>query len=193
MIILINGTSSVGKSSIATQIQFLAKEPFLHFCMDHFFSMLYPRFDGLGADHLKKRNADTKLGFYTSDTDNGYRIESGILGNKLSDSMPEVIKVIASKKLNLAVPTVISDKRLMQLYKKHLKGLKSFLVYVDCDEQIIAQREADRKDRIITTSIDLLRRMQTTDIYDYKVDSSNISAKQLAQDILIQAYKKYPG
>ena len=76
MIILLNGTSSVGKSSIANEIHKLAKEPFLVFCMDTFFGMLHPRYDGLGFDHLKKRKDEGRLGFYTSDIPTGYRIES---------------------------------------------------------------------------------------------------------------------
>ncbi len=75
MIILLNGTSSVGKSSIAKEIHAISKEPFLIFCMDVFFSMLHPRYDGLGPDHLEKREGEGRLGFYTSDIPTGYRIE----------------------------------------------------------------------------------------------------------------------
>ncbi|QED23171.1 phosphotransferase-like protein [Candidatus Deianiraea vastatrix] len=184
MIILLNGTSSVGKSSIANEIHAITKEPFLIFCMDAFFAMLHPRYDGLGKDHIEKRKGDGKLGFYTSDTQTGYRIESGELGFKVDLALPEAIAVTAKTGLNLIVPVVISNYKCLSNYKKALQELKYVLIYVDCKRDEIQRRETARGDRLQGTSLDLLDRFETKNEYDFKVDSTSTSSRELAIAIL---------
>jgi len=184
MIILLNGTSSVSKSSIANEIHMISKEPFLIFCMDAFFGMLHPRYDGLGLDHLEKRKGEGRLGFYTSDTERGYRIEGGSLGLKVGSALPEAIAVTAKTGLNLIVPTVINDYHCLNLYRKALEGLEYTLVYVDCQREEIQCREAARGDRLRGTSLDLLDKFETKNEYDFKVDSTNTSPRELAIEIL---------
>jgi chloramphenicol 3-O phosphotransferase len=184
MIILLNGTSSVGKSSIASEIHAISKDPFLIFCMDAFFGMLHPRYDGLGKYHLEKRKGDGKLGFYTSDIPTGYRIEGGELGFKVGSALPQAIAVTAKTGLNLIVPTVINDYYCLNLYRKALEGLEYLLVYIDCEREEIKRRETARGDRLKGTSLDLLDRFETANEYDFKVDSTNTHPRELAVEIL---------
>lgn len=187
MIIVINGTSSVGKSSIAKEIHLMTKRPFVTFCMDGFFSMLNPRFDGLGVDHLRNRDGDFKLGFYTSDISQGYRIEVGELGQKLDFAMAQCVAVCANRGLNLVVPTVISSKELFHHYKFSFQKFESFFVYVDCDRDEIKRRETSRDDRLKGTSLDLLDRFETKNDHDLIIDSTTKSPKELAIEICIAA------
>ncbi len=184
MVILINGTSSVGKSAIAREIHNTAKEPYLHFCMDAFFEMLCPRFMALGADHLEKRDGEGRLGFYTSNTSAGYRINAGILGEKLDRALPFCIAECARQGLNLVVPTIISTKNLMEIYKEALADFDTFVVYIDCAREEIQRRETARGDRLPGTSLDLLDRFETANDCNLKLDSTNCLPKNLAKEIL---------
>ena len=183
-VIILNGTSSVGKSSIANQIHLLSKESFLHFCMDNFLSCLSPRFDGLGKDHITKRSCDARLGFFTSDIETGYRIHSGPLGKKLFSTMPEVIATIASKSLNLVVPVVLDNLSSFEHFKKCLNNFETHYIYIDCNRDEIQKRELARGDRLKGTSLDLLDNFQTQHLHDFSIDSTKLSPKELAGNII---------
>jgi chloramphenicol 3-O phosphotransferase len=183
-IIILNGTSSVGKSSIAHEIHMNSSIPFIHFCMDGFFGMLHPRFNGLGLDHLQKRYGDYKLGFYTSDAWNGYNIECGEIGQKIDNALPYCIRECAKQGLNIVCPAIITTTKLMNSYKDILRDFDTTFIYIDCDIDIIAKREKERCDRIVVTSINLLNKFETQDLHDFTFDSTNHSSKQIANEIL---------
>ena len=52
-VILLNGTSSAGKSSLAKELQSRLGSPYLHVCIDSFEKRMPERYD-LGGDFAKK-------------------------------------------------------------------------------------------------------------------------------------------
>lgn len=89
MIIILNGTSSSGKSTIAQALQHRLGDGWLYFSMDGYLSMLGPKFWGLHPDnpevclpndvcYAKKHNDDT------------YEIMTGKLCSKLYATIPDV-------------------------------------------------------------------------------------------------------
>lgn len=96
--------------------------------------MLHPRFDGLGSNHLNKRHGDHKLGFYTSDAENGYNIECGELGQKLDNALPFCIRECAKQDLNIVCPTIITSATLINSYKNILKDFNTTFVCIDATE-----------------------------------------------------------
>lgn len=91
MIILLNGCSSAGKSTLARAIQFLSEKPYLLIGIDTFFHMLPPSYVGFGD------KADQGFHFIPEHDDLGplMRIENGPYGKALGKTIPKVIQTIA--------------------------------------------------------------------------------------------------
>ena len=192
MIIILNGTSSSGMSTLAHAIHMASKEPFLTFCRDAFLNMLSPRYDGRGVNHKQKRHGDYLKGFYTSDVEVGYRIEVGELGQKLIWNFPKALRCVASSGLNIVTPAVVLGRPMLQVYTNELRSFDTYLIYVECAYEERERRERERGDRPRGTSVDILNRMEVRDTYDYKVDTTNQNTKELAENILAYCYANKP-
>lgn len=176
-IIILNGASSVGKSSIAKALQAIADETWLHVAMDAFLDMMPERsyVDGEGFT------------FETGEIDGKpiVTVQAGPAGVRLMAGMYAAISGLARAGNNLIVDDVMLEDEVAE-YARALEGLDWRLVGVHSPLEVIEARERARGDRMIgcaRAQIDVVHRGRK---YDFEVDSSSASPADCAEQIKMQ-------
>ncbi|WBY18009.1 zeta toxin family protein (plasmid) [Erythrobacteraceae bacterium WH01K] len=170
-IVVINGVSSVGKTSVAKAIQNHARGAFLHVQMDDFLRMLPRRAlesrEGLVFERIDSQTIDVKFGDL---------IERALAG------MRSAVASMAECGNNMVIDDVfladedVHYRRLLSRFEYRLVGLFAPL-------EIVQERERVRGDRDIGLAKGQYERVHTGRIYDLKMDTSQASPDQIALEI----------
>lgn len=154
-VIILNGTSSAGKSSIAKALQkeFLKEaKPYLHFQMDTIWQMM-PQ--------------GTSLQDFSNMPD--------VVINSANAAVQAGNNVI----IDLVCPKTPMNK-LTQCFNKQ----SLFMVAVKADIESLAQREKERGDREIGLAESQIKSTHEGIHYDYTLDTSNLTPSQSAKAII---------
>jgi chloramphenicol 3-O phosphotransferase len=84
-------------------------------------------------------------------------------GEKLFYSMPKVFKQLANDGHNLIIEEVILEQKYLRNYENNLKEYQVYFVNVDCELEILEEREKLRGDRIIGTNRAQFLKMRNLD------------------------------
>ncbi|MBD2842069.1 chloramphenicol phosphotransferase CPT family protein [Erythrobacter rubeus] len=176
-VIILNGVSSAGKSSLAKAIQDQADTTFLHVEMDAFISFL-PNGHEFKPEWFRLDKVDGGSGELP-------RISNGPRGEALLSVMRQFVIEAAQKGLDLVVDEVCYAAE-MDVYRRGLNGCDAHIWKVTAPLDVIEAREKARGDRLIG-----LARGQSTDLhqgiaYDGEIDTSTASPCELAATILAQ-------
>jgi chloramphenicol 3-O phosphotransferase len=184
-IILLNGCSSAGKSSISEKIMELSEEPWLNFSLSTFWNALSPKYKGFG----EKSNEGFQ--FIPRQNEQGFpineikEIKINSYGEKIFNSMPKVFKQLVDDGHDLIIEEVILEKKYLENYKKYLKGHQVYFVSVSCELPVLEKREKLRGDRVIGSNYAQYFKIKDLNWkYDLKIDSSHVSALSSAKKIL---------
>ena len=177
MVILLNGISSSGKSSIARALQDRWSTPLLHIGVDTFIDMMPARFCGPGEE------ARDGLQFVPVHTPDGPMVEihQGIYAKRLFAGMVGAVGALARAGNDLIVDEVLFGDTLLREYVRACQGQTVYFVAIHCALDIVEQRERARGDRFIHSA-----RAQVplahgpTRRYDVELDTSSLSPDQLA-------------
>ena len=147
-IILLNGASSAGKSTLATAIQEAADQPFLRLSLDFFFfgNVLPRRGDKAFAWPLMRERLVS--GYYNS------------------------LAAFASAGSDLVVDHIFEDRKDFEDLMAALNGLDVFIVGVHCPIEELERRERERSDRPAGDARRDLETVHTFCKYDFEVDST---------------------
>ncbi len=161
-IILLNGTSSAGKTTIAKSLQQIMNDPYLHVPVDSFGDMA-PGPDKLGEP--------------------GSRLWQSVF-NRLLSGFHHSIAALAAAGSNLIVDHVLVQGVEPQNWLTEcLDLLAPYTVYfigVHCPREELRQRERARGDRSVGLAEFQLGRVHRHGVYDLEVDTSVSSAEQCA-------------
>ena len=173
-IILLNGASSAGKSSIARALQEIASEPYLHVQMDAFLEML--------PEALQQNMP----GFaYRTGWEGGkpfVAIEAGPTGKRAMRGMRHAIAVLAGQGNNLIVDDVMVGGEMAQ-YQALLADFEVFRVGVIAPLAVLEMRESARSDRLPGLARWQYERVHKGVAYDLEVDTSVLTAQECASRI----------
>jgi len=185
MIILLNGTTSSGKTSIASAIQDISDKMWMQLGIDIFIDMIHTRFWGEGKDAAKgflfKQSKNDKGQFITE-------IISSPMGRRLAESIPDTVKLLSDKGLDVIVDECLFDNEI-ERYKTTLKNYDVCYVGVMCDLDTLEQREKDRGNRILGAARWMFDKLHKTE-YDLTVDTAKMSPMECAKRILEFVDKK---
>ncbi|MEV4079475.1 AAA family ATPase [Nonomuraea fuscirosea] len=162
-VLLLNGTSSSGKSSIAEQLLLILDRPFFHMPVDAINAMRARRRTlELAPDELAATLARTRAGFH--------RAVAGMAqaGNDL------VVDYVLSERWRLLdCLTVLTV----------LNGLDVVFIGVHCSEQELTRRERARGDRQPGQAAAQLRQVHSHGTYDIECDTTTNSPRDCALTI----------
>jgi chloramphenicol 3-O phosphotransferase len=148
-VILLNGASSSGKSSIATALQAQMEEPFWHFSIDHL------REAGvLPLDRI--RRGDFKWPLLRGDFFTGFH-----------RSLP----AFAGAGNNLIVEHIVETAAWMNELVRLLSGFDVFFVGVHCPVEELERRERARGDRPLGDARRDFETIHRHAVYDFELDS----------------------
>lgn len=183
-IIILNGTSSVGKTSTARELQNILGSNWLYITMDHFLDMFGKHVCNLDAsteDFLQPNE-----GLYAAKkTDGTFDIKVGPLGRKmLSNDMYDAVESFLKNDWNIIFTVVQMKKEMVEQLKDRFRKYNPFLVYLYADVNIIIKREKNRKNRLIGHTINLLKEYDSQDLHDLQINTSSFNPKEVAEKII---------
>ena len=174
-IILLNGVSSAGKTSLARALQSLSRVPLLRVAMDDFISMV----------PVGMENASEWFPAVASSRDAVpvVRIDTGKSGEVLLESMRSFARSIADAGFSLVIDDVCTSKE-VKAWRAALAHHELIVVKVDAPLDVLLRREKKRGDRTIGLAREQSMRLHNGIEYDLCVDTSSNSPAESAQMVI---------
>lgn len=168
-VIVLNGGSSSGKSTIVRQLQAVLPQPWLAFGVDSLIEAM--------PQSMQSSTAGIEFA-----ADGGVSVGSDFMA--LQSAWMEGIAAMA----RAGAPVIIDDVFLggaatQQRWQRVLDGLDVLWVGVRCDSAIAAERERARGDRIPGMAVSQARVVHEGVIYDLEVDTTRTESLACAQII----------
>lgn len=180
-VIILNGASSSGKTSIAKQLQAILPENYLHIGIDTFIAMMALKTNQLT---ISDKAAD---GFYfNSETVNGsdvQRIRSGEYGKRVNKLYHSTVKHFVDSGFKVIVDDVMDGKSEQDAWRSLLGEAETLYIGVECSSEVLAERERCRKDRIQGSAQEQAERVHDGVKYDLIVSTTTSSVDECAQAI----------
>ena len=176
LIILLNGTSSSGKSSISTALQELIDVPFLHLNFDDFkvyYGKIFP--DKFKYEVFPSHISDDEL--YSLRDQNSF-------WNHRYSAFLSIIENLVQTGHNVIVDIVLPTEHIQKKFVKVLAKCNLFTIGVHCTLGELDKRERQRKKRLIGLARRQFSRVHTHIKYDLEVDTVNNTPLQCAQKII---------
>lgn len=166
-IILLNGTSSSGKTSVLRAVQASFSEPYLDLGIDKFIWAMPERY-------LDRPLWDDVLGLAT---------QAGETGHRLFGAMHYAIAAAARQGMNVVADHVLVEPRWVAECTALFHDLPAWLVAVRCPLSVLEARERARKNRTLGQARAQFKLVHAHAVYDLEVDTSLMSPKECARAI----------
>lgn len=170
-VIVLNGVSSVGKSSVAKAVQRIARKPFLHVQMDDFLAMLPPR----------AIEEEDGLVFHRVDSQT-INVRSGPIVRRALEGMRYAIAAMAERGNHMIVDDVFFESEDTE-YRELLSQFDFRLIGLFAPLDVVRDRELARGDREIGLAQGQFERVHKGQAYDLEVDTSQAPPDAIARKI----------
>jgi chloramphenicol 3-O phosphotransferase len=175
-IIVLNGTSSSGKTSLVAALQELLEEPYLDVGLDKFLWMLPKRY-------LNEPAYWREVFIYhwpEGGGPEGLVIETGPRGHRLVSGMHQAIAVLAWTGNNVIADHVLLEPAWVQECAELFADLPALFVGVRCPLEVVEQRERARGNRTLGQARAQFYRVHGHGLYDFEVDTSQHDSQACA-------------
>ncbi|MBW7882379.1 MAG: chloramphenicol phosphotransferase [Caldilineaceae bacterium] len=166
-IIILNGASSSGKTTLVKALQQRFEEPLLDAGLDRFLWMLPGRY-------LNCPLWDDVLGRAVAAGETGHRLVSG---------MHQAIAALARSGNHVVADHVLVEPAWVNHCARVLAGLPAYLIGVHCPLPVLEAREQSRKDRTLGQARAQFPLVHAHCIYDFEVDTDRASPAACAEAI----------
>jgi chloramphenicol 3-O phosphotransferase len=173
-VVILNGVGSVGKSSIAAELQSIAAAPFLHVEMDAFIEMLPQRYwghpDGFAFETFEEDGRPC------------VRILTGPIGARALAGMWGAVAAMAGQGADLIVDVVLEGAA--DLHRVTLPDSADLrMVGLFAPLHALEARERQREDRLVGLARWQFDRVHQGIVYDLEIDTSAATPLQCARQI----------
>lgn len=172
-VVLLHGTSSSGKTTVARAVQAHSEEPWLRLGIDTFWNAIDERW----MEHGPRASE----GFLWRDD---ATIVPGPVGDRLAAGMRAAIAACARHGNDVLVDDVFIDRRWLDGWRVELDGLEWLLVGVLAPLPVLEERERNRGNRIAGEARAQVDVIHTGIEYDLTVDTASQSPEECARAIL---------
>lgn len=183
-IILLNGSSSAGKTTLAITLQQLLPDPWHHIALDQFRDGMAGRYRGLnsaaGAAGARGLNVVPVPRGDERVTD----IQFGDIGKRMLRGMRRAIAAFAREGNNVIIDDLMFEPAFLADYLEALDGLDVLFVGVRCPLEVVNAREAKRPGRFPGTATSHFDRIHSHSLYDIEVDTGTATPRQCAELII---------
>ena len=174
--LVLNGTSSAGKSSLARALQDRWDTPLVDGGLDRHLAQLPRRY--LGADwpeiYTYRYSADGTID----------QITVGPVGRRLYRAMHRSAAASAECGLDVVLDHVLLDRESAVELARSLHCVPAALIGVRCDEPVLSQREAQRAERTLGQAAAQLPIVHAHGAYDLVVDTATLDVDQAADAVM---------
>jgi chloramphenicol 3-O phosphotransferase len=172
-VVLLHGTSSSGKTTVARAFQRLSDEPWVRLGIDAFWNAIDERWMEHGPDAAE--------GFEWAEDGT---IVPGPVGQRLASGMRVAVAACARAGNDLLVDDVFIDPAWLGAWRHELAGLEWLLVGVVAPLEVLEQRERARGNRIAGEARSQIDVIHDGIEYDVTLDTARHSAEECARAIL---------
>lgn len=187
-IIVLNGASSSGKSSIARELQRLLPTPHLFAGFDSFTPMLRP--EGHIAMDWRQRTNENAGGdeapirwVFPDEPGLAIGIEFGETGHRLVRGMDRALAALVHEGNSIIFEHVLLYPEWRRGLAEALDGLEVYLIDIQCGIDVIEERERVRGDTIVGQARGHYEAVHAGMPYDVEVDTSTGTPRAAAQRI----------
>lgn len=171
MLLVLNGTSSSGKTSISAELIKQKEIPFYHVSIDDFF-MNY-------NDFINNKYPDEPV------REIDHQVVSQILDDSIVSVYYSTIKLLSEMGFNVIVDTVFdNDKRFNEFWDHFAARTTTLFVGVLCSREELIRREQARGDRQIGLVDAQFDSVYSFDEYDLEVNTEEWTPAECAEQIL---------
>jgi len=191
-LILLNGSSSAGKTTLALKLQQLLAEPYQHIALDQFRDGMPGRFRGFNSPPASPGGLG--LNIVPMDTPDGRltHIRFGSYGEQMLRGMRRAIAAFARVGNNVIIDDLLFKRDYLIDYVDALTGLDTWFIGVRCSRDVVQERESRRIGRFPGTAISHYREVHAHGApYDLEVDTSATSPR-LCADAIIERLGRPP-
>ncbi|MBY3619528.1 chemotaxis protein [Acinetobacter sp. CUI P1] len=171
LIVLLNGASSSGKTSIAMELKKQNEIPFHH--------LSYDDFSGNYNDFINKTYPGIKPTRILDD-----EVVSEILFDPINSLYYATIKLFSEMGLNVIVDTIIYDDKRFNEFHDLLMDLPTLFVGVLCSRDGLTRREHIRGDRALRLALYKYDKVYSFAEYDLEVHTEKLNPTECADKIL---------
>ena len=175
-IILLNGASSAGKTSIVRALQPLLNEAYLEAGIDKFLFML-------PTHYLTQAHLWHDLIGYEKTTNGELLPKVGTHGHRLMRGMHRAIAALAQTGNNVLADHVLLDKLWLEDCLRVFEGFNLLFVGIMCPLEVLGAREKGRGDRTLGQARGQAGIIHQNCIYDLQIDTSKLTASACAEQI----------
>jgi chloramphenicol 3-O phosphotransferase len=173
-VILLNGVSSAGKSSLTAALQDRLPAPYIRMGIDDFIFERSP---------VRWFGAEEGLRFMPRD-DGLVDVVYGAETMRLHRAFHRSVRICVAEGLRVVVDEVILTRDLLDDWVEVLAGTDAYFVGVHCSAEELTFREAARRDRTRGTSLAQIEKVHAHGVYDLEIDSTAASTSALAGQVL---------
>jgi chloramphenicol 3-O phosphotransferase len=185
-VVILNGTSSSGKTTLARALQVAMDEPYLEAGLDRFLWALPARYLNTGLWHEVFRYD------WPPDGDPaGLVIRPGPVGDKLVAGMHQAVAALARAGNNVVADHVLLDPSWLTDCARALDGCRVLFVGVVCRPEVLEARERARGDRTLGQAGAQVGPVHAHGAYDLEVDTAELDPVAAA-DVIRRTLAEQP-
>lgn len=189
-IILVNGPSSAGKTTLCRALQASLPQPYLVTGFDDFVFMAALRYyRGADTDRQDARDRFTAEGVEMVATSPpgapaSVTARFGPVFRRLVDSMAPAVRALVDGGNAVIFDHVLHDRAMYESFRRATEGLDVFTVGVTCPLDVLEARERARGDRVLGRARGLAAVVHSFCDYDVTVDTGTASPETCVAGIL---------
>lgn len=179
-IILLNGTSSVGKTMLAHAIQNVSPTPVQHISLDQFRDGMPGRYRGMNS---RCREPGVR-GLNVVPVHGMPQLRFGDIGRLTLRGMRRAAAAFAATGIDVVIDDLILEPDFLRDYLEVFEGFEVTFVGLFCDLDILKGREETRPGRFPGTAAAHHEQVHTGCEYDIRVDTGVLTPRQCAERVL---------
>ncbi|HEU0237550.1 MAG TPA: AAA family ATPase [Candidatus Limnocylindrales bacterium] len=186
-IILLNGTSSSGKTSLVRALQDRLPDPWLELGIDRFVFALPRRY-------LNQPGWSDVFRYIRKDgsADGPFTIEPGPLGRRLVGGMHRTAAALAEVGIDVIVDHVLLERAWLDECRRLWAPFPVLFVGVRCPLEVVLRRERERNDRTIGQAEAQFGVVHQWGGYDVEIDTSIVPAAEAAEAVASAVAAGFP-
>lgn len=182
-ILYLNGTSSAGKSSLASALQDALEQPWLALGIDTLFAALTRRYNGYGRAHELSPHAEQGVRWLLDGEGRITELAFGDYGWRMVRGFHAMVAALAKEGNNVIVDDVLFEAPMVAHCAATLAGHRAYLIRVRCPLEEVQRREQARGDRLPGLGRLLFERAELCGAYDFEVDTGRGSPAECAAKV----------
>ncbi len=183
-IILLNGSSSAGKTTLAITLQQLLRDPWHHIALDQFRDGMGGRYRGLNSPPGTPGARGLNVVPVSRGNDRVTEVRFGDLGKQVLRGMRRAIAAFAAEGNNVIIDDLMFEPGFLFDYVNTLAGFEVLFVGVRCPIDVVNAREAKRPGRFPGTATSHFDVVHKHCVYDIEVDTGASTPRQCAEQII---------